>query len=244
MRVHFISDLHLSADRPALTGLFERYLAGPARDADRLYILGDLLEYWCGDDEDDPLAQRLCAALGALGAHGCQVFFLAGNRDLLIGPAFAARAGFTLLPEPTCIDLDGHPTLLCHGDSLCTDDIAYQAFRGQVRNPAWQAQFLAQPLALRKQIIAGVRMKSEEAKSEKAAAIMDVNAASVAALLQEHGFPLLIHGHTHRPAEHRTNVDSHACERWVLADWRDENGEAKGEVLVWADGKLSRQPLY
>lgn len=245
MDIHFISDLHLCAERPALTAVFERYLAGPARTASALYILGDLFEYWAGDDDlDDPLNTRVARQLATLADAGCRVFFMPGNRDFLLGADFARRAKLEILPEPTVIPLGDRRALLCHGDSLCTDDIAYQAFRSQVRNPAWQAQFLAQPLALRKQIIAGVRMKSEEAKSEKAAAIMDVNAASVAALLQEHGFPLLIHGHTHRPAEHRTNVDSHACERWVLADWRDENGEAKGEVLVWADGKLSRQPLY
>ena len=245
MDIHFISDLHLCAERPALTAVFERYLAGPARTASALYILGDLFEYWAGDDDlDDPLNTRVARQLAALADAGCRVFFMPGNRDFLLGADFARRAKLEILPEPALIPLGDRQALLCHGDSLCTDDIAYQAFRTQVRNPAWQAQFLAQPLALRKQIIAGVRMKSEEAKSEKAAAIMDVNAASVAALLHEHGFPLLIHGHTHRPAEHRTNVDSHACERWVLADWRDENGEAKGEVLVWADGKLSRQPLY
>lgn len=245
MDIHFISDLHLCAERPALTAVFERYLAGPARTASALYILGDLFEYWAGDDDlDDPLNTRVARQLAALADAGCRVFFMPGNRDFLLGADFARRAKLEILPEPALIPLGDRQALLCHGDSLCTDDIAYQAFRTQVRNPTWQAQFLAQPLALRKQIIAGVRMKSEEAKSEKAAAIMDVNAASVAALLHEHGFPLLIHGHTHRPAEHRTNVDSHACERWVLADWRDENGEAKGEVLVWADGKLSRQPLY
>jgi len=243
--IHFISDLHLCAERPALTAVFERYLAGPARTASALYILGDLFEYWAGDDDlDDPLNTRVARQLATLADVGCRVFFMPGNRDFLLGADFARRAKLEILPEPALIPLGDRQALLCHGDSLCTDDIAYQAFRTQVRNPTWQAQFLAQPLALRKQIIAGVRMKSEEAKSEKAAAIMDVNAASVAALLHEHGFPLLIHGHTHRPAEHRTNVDSHACERWVLADWRDENGEAKGEVLVWADGKLSRQPLY
>ncbi len=245
MDIHFISDLHLCAERPALTAVFERYLAGPTRTASALYILGDLFEYWAGDDDlDDPLNTRVARQLATLADVGCRVFFMPGNRDFLLGADFARRAKLEILPEPALIPLGDRQALLCHGDSLCTDDIAYQAFRTQVRNPTWQAQFLAQPLALRKQIIAGVRMKSEEAKSEKAAAIMDVNAASVAALLQEHGFPLLIHGHTHRPAEHRTNVDSHACERWVLADWRDENGEAKGEVLVWADGKLSRQPLY
>lgn len=245
MQIHFISDLHLCADRPALTAVFERYLAGPARAAARLYILGDLFEYWAGDDDlDDPLAILVASQIKALAGAGCSVFFMPGNRDFLLGTDFAGRASLEILPEPTLIMLDEHPAVLCHGDSLCTDDIAYQAFRNQVRNPAWQVQFLTQPLAVRKQIIAGVRMKSEEAKSEKAAAIMDVNTAAVTALLRENGFPRLIHGHTHRPAEHSLNVEGHVCERWVLADWREENGEAKGEVLVWADGKLSRQPLY
>ncbi|TXH43500.1 MAG: UDP-2,3-diacylglucosamine diphosphatase [Burkholderiaceae bacterium] len=244
MQVHFISDLHLCADRPALTAVFERYLAGPARAAARLYILGDLFEYWAGDDDlDDPLNTRVAERLAALAGTGCQVSFMPGNRDFLIGADFASRAGLQILAEPARIELGKQAFILCHGDSLCTDDVAYQAFRKQVRNPAWQAQFLGQPLAVRKQIIAGVRMKSEEAKSEKAAAIMDVNADAVAALLREHGFAPLIHGHTHRPAEHRIVVDAQPCERWVLADWREDDGEASGEVLVWSEGLLQRQPL-
>ena len=244
MQIHFISDLHLCADRPALTAVFERYLAGPARAAASLYILGDLFEYWAGDDDlDDPVGSLVANRLAALAESHCPVFFMPGNRDFLLGADFARRAKLAILSEPTLIALGEQPALLCHGDSLCTDDLAYQAFRRQVRNPVWQAQFLAQPLAARRQIIAGVRLKSEEAKAEKASAIMDVNADAVATLLRAHAFPRLIHGHTHRPAEHRFQVDGHACERWVLADWREENGDAKGEVLVWADGTLSRQTL-
>ncbi len=245
MQVHFISDLHLSADRPALTAVFERYLAGPVRAADRLYILGDLFEYWSGDDDlDDPLNTRIAEQLASLAESGCQIFFMHGNRDLLIGEGFATRANLKILPEPGLIQLGDERFVLCHGDNLCTDDIAYQAFRTQVRNPAWQAGFMSQPLAARKQFIAGLRMKSEAAKSEKTAEIMDVNADAVAALIRDNGFPRLIHGHTHRPDIHRVDVEGHACERWVLADWRDETETAQGEVLVWADGNLSRQPLY
>jgi len=244
MQIHFISDLHLCADRPALTAVFERYLAGPARAAARLYILGDLFEYWAGDDDlDDPLNTQVAGLLAGLAKTSCQVFFMPGNRDFLIGADFAARASLQILAEPARIALGKNTALLCHGDSLCTDDVAYQAFRRQVRDPAWQAQFLAQPLAVRKQIIAGVRMKSEEAKSGKAAAIMDVNPEAVIALFREHGVPQLIHGHTHRPADHPVSVDGRPCERLVLADWRDENGNVAGEVLIWADGKISRQPL-
>lgn len=244
MQIHFISDLHLSADRPELSALFERYLAGPAREADSLYILGDLFEYWAGDDDlDDPLNAAVAKQLANLAENGSKVCFMPGNRDFLLGKEFAARARLQILQEPTPIRLGEQTALLCHGDSLCTDDLAYQAFRTQVRNPAWQAQFLQQPLAVRKQIIAGVRMKSESAKSEKDAAIMDVNGDAVLALLREYDYPRLIHGHTHRPALHTVEVDGRSCERWVLADWRMEADCASGEVLIWGDGKLFRQAL-
>jgi UDP-2,3-diacylglucosamine hydrolase len=244
MQAHFISDLHLTVDRPALTAVFERYLAGPARDADVLYILGDLYEYWAGDDDhDDPLNSALAAQLARLADGGTRIHFMPGNRDFLIGADFAHRAHLEILPEPSLIHLGTQAVLLCHGDSLCTDDVAYQAFRGQVRTQAYQAQFLSQPLAARKQFIAGIRQKSEAAKAVKSAEIMDANEEAIVALLRGHGYPALVHGHTHRPAQHHVSVDGHTCERWVLADWRENEGKASGEVLVWADGMFSRQSL-
>ena len=153
---------------------------------------------------------------------GVPVFLMRGNRDFLYGPRMAARCGATLLPDPCVVELHGRPTLLMHGDLLCTDDVAYQAFRKQVRDPGWQAGFLAQPLAARKTFIAGLRQKSEAAKADKSLEIMDVNADAVAALLRQHGFPVLVHGHTHRPDTHRFTLDGHPCERRVLPDWRGE----------------------
>lgn len=244
MQIHFISDLHLTADRPALTAVLERYLTGAARTAAHVYILGDLFEYWAGDDDtDDPLNNHVAGLLAALGSTGTRVHFMPGNRDFLLGRDFATRAGLEILPEPTLINLDGQPVLLCHGDAECTDDLAYQAFRSQVRDPAYQARFLSQPLAARKQFIAGVRMKSEQAKAGKQADIMDVNAGAIAGLLRQNGYPRLIHGHTHRPALHVHEVDGHACERWVLSDWREDASGARGEALVWQDGKLERLTL-
>lgn len=244
MQVHFISDLHLTADRPALTAVLERYLTGAARAAADLYILGDLFEYWAGDDDtEDPLNARVAELLASLARTGTRIHFMPGNRDFLLGPSFSARAGLDILPDPTLIALDGQSVLLCHGDAECTDDLAYQAFRAQVRNPAYQAQFLSQPLAARKQFIAGVRMKSEQAKADKQADIMDVNAEAIDALLRRHGYPWLIHGHTHRPALHRHEVDGHYCERWVLRDWREDSSGAHGEALIWEDGQLQRFPL-
>lgn len=241
MQIHFISDLHLSADRPGLVEIFERYLAGPARQAHTLYILGDFFEYWAGDDDlEDPLNTRIAQGLAALAESGCEIRFMAGNRDFLIGADFAARARLTLLPDPSTIQLGEQTALLCHGDALCTDDLPYQAFRQQVRNPAWQAHFLGQPLAVRKQIIAGARMQSEAAKSGKASEIMDINADALAALLRAQGLPpLIIHGHTHRPATHPLTLDGQPIERWVLTDWHDD----QGEVLIWEAGALRREKL-
>jgi UDP-2,3-diacylglucosamine hydrolase len=223
----FISDLHLTEDEPTNVEAFLDFLQGPARAAASLFILGDLFEYWAGDDDlATPFNARVAAAIRALADTGTLVFFMTGNRDLLAGPAFAQAIGATLLDDPARVRLgntaDAPVVLLAHGDALCTDDLAYQAYRRQVRDPAWQAGFLAQPLPARKAFIASLRQKSEAAKAEKAMEIMDVNADAVAALLREHGFPTLVHGHTHRPDCHHLMIDGRTCERRVLPDWRGE----------------------
>lgn len=221
-RALFISDLHLSDGQPAALAAFEAFVAGPAQGADALYILGDLFEYWPGDDAlDTPLARQVCAALHALSEQGCRVHFLPGNRDFLVGTTFATQAGLSLMDDPQPIELDGQRFLLSHGDALCTDDHAYQAFRQQVRNPDWQRAFLAQPLAERTAIIERIRQQSVMAKQEKAAEIMDVNPDAVASLLRAHGLPCFIHGHTHRPARHVHLFADGQTERWVLSDWDD-----------------------
>lgn len=225
MHTLFISDLHLAAERPQITAQFLRFTRDTASAAAALYILGDLFEYWVGDDDlEDPLNGTVSAALAALAAGGTRVFLMRGNRDVLLGAAFAARCGATLLDDPVLIDLHGKPTLLCHGDALCTDDIDYQRFRAYARAPANQAKFLAQPLAARREQMLGMRAQSEASKQQKTEAIMDVAPAAVDALLRQHGYPRLIHGHTHRPARHLHTVDGHACERWVLNDWYETGG--------------------
>ena len=223
----FVSDLHLAADEPANVAAFLYILQGEARAVASLFILGDLFEYWAGDDDlATPFNARIAAAIRAVANAGTTVFFMSGNRDLLAGPAFADAIGACLLEDPTRVRFgdaaDAPLLLLTHGDALCTDDHAYQAFRRQVRNPAWQTGFLAQPLATRKAFIASLRQQSETAKAEKSIEIMDVNADAVAVLLREHGYPTLIHGHTHRPACHRIEVDHHSCTRHVLSDWRGQ----------------------
>jgi len=216
----FISDLHLSADHPHSMAAFQRFIVTLAPQAEALYILGDLFEYWAGDDDlHDPFHARVISALHGLAAHGTDVYLMHGNRDLLMGDALAQACHARLLPDPTLLDLYGTPTLISHGDTLCTDDIEYQKFRTQVHDAAFQRDFLAQPLAARKAHIELLRRQSTSAKQRKDAAIMDVNDDAVAALLREYRYPRLIHGHTHRPDRHEHRVDGHSCERWVLSDW-------------------------
>lgn len=221
----FISDLHLSAERPRINQQFFDFIGRTALQAEALYILGDLFEYWAGDDDlTDPLNAAVARALKRLGDQGVAVHFMHGNRDLLIGQKFAQRCGATLIPDPTLLDLYGTRTLIMHGDTLCTDDLEYQKFRAYARNPDNQEKFLAQPLAARKQQMLGMRAQSEQTKQAKSEEIMDVTPAAVEQVLREHGYPRLIHGHTHRPARHAHVVDGHTCERWVLNDWYQHGG--------------------
>jgi len=216
----FISDLHLSEDEPHITQLFLNFTRNTAPGADALYILGDLFEYWAGDDDrNTPFHQQIIAAMRDVSQQSTPVFIMHGNRDFLMDQQLAQACHATLLPDPTLIDLYGTPTLLTHGDALCTDDVQYQAFRKQVREPAWRNNFIAQPLAQRKAQIEQLRKMSEEQKQSKAMDIMDVNQSAVAELFRSHRYPRMIHGHTHRQKQHLHEVDGKSCERWVLGDW-------------------------
>lgn len=220
----FISDLHLCASRPAITAAFIRFLQNTAKQAENLFILGDLFEYWAGDDDlGSPEHQAIIQALKAISDAGTQLYFIHGNRDFLIAQAFAKATDATLLKDPSKLKLYENTVLLSHGDALCTDDINYQAFRTQVRSPAWQNTFLAQALSERKAQIEALRLRSEQEKSYKTADIMDVNQEAVAALVREYQYPaLLIHGHTHRPAVHTLSIDGKTCQRIVLGDWYEQ----------------------
>src|SRR5688572_1744252 len=237
MTTLFVSDLHLHAARPAITALFLDFLRDEAAHADALYILGDLFEAWLGDDAEDALAQAVRAALARLRADGVPVFVMRGNRDFLFGPRFAADCGATLLPDPCVVTLYGQPTLLMHGDLLCSDDRAYLAFRAQVRNPAWQDEFLSKSLAERAGFAARARAASSERQAglrEEGAleAITDVNADTVAATMARFGVRRMIHGHTHRPAIHSLRIGGSPAQRIVLGDWYEH-----GSVLrVSPDG--------
>lgn len=222
----FISDLHLCPTRPHVTQLFLHFLEHTATGAEALYILGDLFEYWAGDDNlNDPFNSKIANTFASLADHGTTVYLMHGNRDFLMGNTFAQACHLILLADPVLIELYGTPTLLTHGDTLCTDDTDYQAFRAKVREPAWQAAFLAQPLAQRKATIEELRRKSETEKQLKPSAIMDVNPDAVNALLEKHGYPpRIIHGHTHRPAQHILQLNGKAYERWVLPAWEENGG--------------------
>ena len=234
MATLFISDLHLDPERPAITELFGRFLDGEARGADALYILGDLFEAWVGDDDPSEAGAIVAARLRALSDAGVPVHFIRGNRDFLLGTDYARRVGMRLLPDPCVVMLYGEPTLLLHGDLLCTDDVAYQQFRAQTRDPRWQAQFLAQPLQARLAFAAQARAASkarygELVSSGMAETVGDVAADTVQAWFKRHGIRRMIHGHTHRPAVQDEGAGN---TRIVLGDWYEQ-----GSVLrVDADG--------
>ena len=219
MTTLFISDLHLDASRPHITRLFVEFLRDEAARADALYILGDLFEAWIGDDAPDPTADEVAAALAELHAHGVPCFYIHGNRDFLLGDTYARRARLTLLPDPSVIEIEGEPVLLMHGDTLCTDDAPYQAFRAQSHTAQWQRAFLARPVVERQAFAAQARAESQRYTRSVADAITDVNPSAVSSTLELQDAYRLIHGHTHRPARHVLERAGKPAERIVLGDW-------------------------
>lgn len=218
----FLSDLHLSPDRPEALAAFHAFAAGPARAAAAVYILGDLFDWWVGDDQmADPFVASVVAELAGIASAGVPLFIGRGNRDFLLGARFAKATGATLLPDFTLVHPGGVRTLLCHGDELCTEDTQYQAYRARMRDPATQARLLRLPYFVRRAIAAWLRRKSRNEKALKPESIMDVADAAVAAAFREQSAQRLIHGHTHRPARHEHAVDGTTRERYVLADWHD-----------------------
>lgn len=230
MTTLFISDLHLDSTRPAITELFGRFLRREAKSAEALYVLGDLFEAWVGDDDPSETGAQVASGLKEVADAGVPVYFIRGNRDFLVGQDYALRAGFRVLPDPAVVVLYGKPTLLMHGDLLCTDDIAYQAFRTQTRNPAWQAQFLSQPLQARLAFAAQARAASQAHQSKlreggndvRFETVTDVTPATVEATFARFGIDTMIHGHTHRPALHDLQAGGRECRRIVLGDWYEQ----------------------
>jgi UDP-2,3-diacylglucosamine hydrolase len=215
----FIADLHLEDSAIERTEWLLEFLAGPARKAEAVYILGDLFEFWIGDDALSATAQQVAKATAALSASGVPCYFMHGNRDFLLGENYASLAGMNLLPEVLVVDLYGTPTLLLHGDTLCTDDMEYQAFRQQTRDPTWQAAILAMSIEERLQMAKSARDASIEHTGSASIDIMDVNAQAVSEAFRKHKVSRMIHGHTHRPAFHLVDLGDTTAERIVLADW-------------------------
>ena len=237
----FISDLHLQASHPRTAEAFFDFLAARAIHADSLYLLGDIFEYWAGDDDlATPFNADVASALRRVSERGVKLYWMAGNRDFLVGTGFAEAAGLRLLAEPHVATFGGERVALVHGDAQCTGDLKYMAFRTQVRDPAWQQQFLSMPLSQRKAIIAGLREGSRSAHAEKSDEIMDVAPDAVAALHEASGADIIIHGHTHRPALHQQGERR----RFVLPDWElDEAPVRGGWIAIDADGRITRHAL-
>lgn len=228
MAALFISDLHIDASRPAITEQFLKFLAIEAKQADALYILGDLFESWVGDDAADTAQAAAIEGISALTSQGVPCFVMHGNRDFLLATQFCRMSGALLLPDPLIVTLYGEPVLVMHGDALCTDDHAYQRLRATVRDADWQRQFLALSIASRRTLANAARDGSRAHTAATEYAITDVNADSVATALRRAGTATLLHGHTHRPAIHALEVDGRACTRIVLGDWYDQ-----GSWLRW-----------
>jgi len=239
MTTLFISDLHLDDRRPETTRLLMRFLEQEAKTADALYILGDLFEFWLGDDVPSKCSNEVGLALSGLKNKGIPCYFTHGNRDFLLQEGYAEKAGLTLLPEEYVADLYGERVLLMHGDSLCTDDIAYQQFRTLVRNPVWQHDFLSKSPQERLQVALQARDASAEHKGKQDMDIMDVNQGQVIDSFERHGVHRMIHGHTHRPATHEFEINGKAVQRIVLGDWYTQ-----GSVLrVQPDGNYTLDTL-
>tara|TARA_R110000787_G_scaffold252367_5_gene357836 strand:- start:510 stop:1268 length:759 start_codon:yes stop_codon:yes gene_type:complete len=224
---YFIADLHLAQNRPDITACFLYFLKSEAPKAQTLYILGDLFEYWIGDDDDSAFILEISKAIKALSNLGCKIYFIHGNRDFLLGKRFAKQSGMQLLPEITLIDLYGKPVVVMHGDTLCTRDVAYQAFRKKSRSWWWQAMIKSLPLFVRRRIADNYRIQSATATAMKSQDIMDVTQREVIHCLAQHQSQLLIHGHTHRPAVHDVNANGQKAQRIVLGDWYEQGAWLK-----------------
>jgi UDP-2,3-diacylglucosamine hydrolase len=234
----FISDLHLTAGDAETTRRFVEFMEGPARAARDLYILGDLFEAWIGDDDDDQRLEPIVVALRRLTDSGVACALMHGNRDFLIGSRFCAAAGTRLLGDYERITLDGQPVLLTHGDLLCTDDTRYMTLRSELRSKTWQRDFLAKPLAERRQIASDLRQLSATEIAAKDEYIMDVNQAAVERTMREHDVTLLVHGHTHRPAVHRFDLNGRPAARVVLGAWYHEPS-----IVRWTAGGFALERL-
>ena len=229
-RQWFISDLHLSIERPATLELFEHFVAEHPQADDRLFILGDLFDAWIGDDDDAELAMRVRKTLRTANERGVRLFIQRGNRDFMMGKRLMRACGAMLLPDHFVTPVAGRSTLLMHGDLLCTDDVDYQKARRRFRNPLFQWLMLLKSLEERRRIAADYRKRSGEITAKKSAEIMDVNADTVIRTLRRHRVDQLIHGHTHRPAEHHHILpDGRRALRLVLPEWHEH------EVMAWQD---------
>nr|WP_086932248.1 UDP-2,3-diacylglucosamine diphosphatase [Agarilytica rhodophyticola] len=234
--VYFISDLHLEASRPLIAEAFKNFLTDTAKDAGAIYILGDLFDSWFGDDNNPKFIRDIKRCIKETAERGVKVYFLHGNRDFLIGEQFAREANLALLDEYTLIDLYGEKVLLLHGDTLCSEDIAYQAYRKKVRSDEWQENILSYPLWVRRLIAAYIRFRSRKANNNKVSEIMDVTTSTVAETFKNHHIKKMIHGHTHRPKKHQLELDNVQHERIVLGDWEEFGwylrADPQGQELV------------